>query len=189
MKNFGFVNQDKVIYIGTNGKMSEMSAAMGLANFSGLEKIVQNNRENYQRYCRLFGELPGFSLIHYDESERNNYQYIIARIDEKITGLHRNIIHKILSAENILVRRYFYPGCHRMEPYKSYFPHAGLLLPVTEKITGQVMSFPNGLAINASQIEEIYRLLQFILTNSTAIKEKILQQQGVTLYGELSESA
>ena len=41
---------------------------------------------------------------------------------------------KILHAENVIARRYFYPGCHRMEPYKSLFPNAGLVLPETEKI-------------------------------------------------------
>jgi len=189
MKNFGFASQDKVIYIGTNGKMSELSAAMGLANLSGLEKILQRNQKNYNNYRKLFSELPGVSLIQYDETEKNNYQYIIAKIDEKITGLHRNTIHKILAEENILVRRYFYPGCHKMEPYKSYFPHAGLLLPVTEKLSEQVLSFPNGLAINESHIQKIYHLLDFILSNAAEIKEKLHLQEGVTLYGELSESA
>ncbi len=39
---------------------------------------------------------------------------------------------RVLHAENVLARRYFYPGCHEMEPYRSYFPHAGLVLPETE---------------------------------------------------------
>jgi dTDP-4-amino-4,6-dideoxygalactose transaminase len=48
-------------------------------------------------------------LIEYDEVEKNNYQYIILEIDEKLAGISRDLIVKILHAENVLARRYFYP--------------------------------------------------------------------------------
>jgi dTDP-4-amino-4,6-dideoxygalactose transaminase len=76
--------------------------------------------------------LPGVRLVPYNEQEQCNYQYVVLEVDEAVTQISRNELVKILWAENVLARRYFYPGCHRMEPYRSYFPHAGLLLPETE---------------------------------------------------------
>ena len=47
MKNFGFHGYDNVEYIGTNGKMTEFSAAMGLTGLENLDKFVRHNRRNY----------------------------------------------------------------------------------------------------------------------------------------------
>lgn len=50
---------------------------------------------------------------------------------------------------------YFYPGCHRMEPYRSDFPHAGLLLPITEQLAQRVLILPTGTAVHAQDISQI----------------------------------
>jgi dTDP-4-amino-4,6-dideoxygalactose transaminase len=50
MKNFGFAGYDNVIYIGTNGKMNEISAAMGLTNLESLDELIETNRCNYRQY-------------------------------------------------------------------------------------------------------------------------------------------
>ena len=64
----------------------------------------------------------------HNEMEKSNYQYVVVEIDPAITQVTRDQFVDLLSAENIMARRYFYPGCHRMEPYRSYFPNAGLLI-------------------------------------------------------------
>ncbi len=55
-------------------------------------------------------------------------------IDDKRTKISRDTLVDLLTAENIIARRYFYLGCHPMEPYRSFFPHAGPLLPETEQL-------------------------------------------------------
>ena len=59
MKNFGFADYDKVIYIGTNGKMNEVSAAMGLSSLDSLDEFVQANRRNYNKYREALTAVPG----------------------------------------------------------------------------------------------------------------------------------
>ena len=66
---------------------------------------------------------------------------------------------KILHAENVRARRYFYPGCHSMEPYRSYYPNAGLLLPETEKLAKRVLCLPTGTAINEEAIKKICEII------------------------------
>ena len=87
MKNFGFTGYDQVIYVGTNGKMSEVSAAMGLTGLEDLDEFINTNHRNYKTYQNGLQNVPGIQLISYDEAERNNFQYIIVEVDEAVAGL------------------------------------------------------------------------------------------------------
>jgi dTDP-4-amino-4,6-dideoxygalactose transaminase len=169
MKNFGFAGYDNVIYVGTNGKMTEISAAMGLTGLESLDEFIEKNRVNYRAYTRELGHTPGIRLLRYDERQQCNYQYIVLEIDEDRIGVDRDYFVQILHAENVLARRYFYPGCHRMEPYRSYFPHAGLLLPETEKLSSRVLILPTGSEIGATEIGEICGIIKTVVQHAAEI--------------------
>ena len=158
MRNFGFSGYDNVIYPGTNGKMSEISAAMGLTNLEDLDDFVAINRRNYQNYREAISTVPGLSVLEYDESERNNYQYVVMEVAPYFP-VSRDQIVDALHAENILVRRYFWPGCHNMEPYRSYYPHAGLMLPNTNRVAERVVVLPTGSTLHADAIRGITSVL------------------------------
>jgi dTDP-4-amino-4,6-dideoxygalactose transaminase len=170
MKNFGFVGYDNVMYLGTNGKMSEVSALMGLTNLESINEFTEANYRNYKIYREQLKDIPGVDLITYDEEEKSNYQYVIIEIDEKLTQTNRDDLLAILWAENIIARSYFYPGCHRMEPYRSYFPHAGLLLPNTIDISARVVGLPTGTAIEHNDIEAICQIIRIVLNNGGQVK-------------------
>lgn len=160
MKNFGFSGYDNVIYIGTNGKMNEFSALTGLTNLESIDEFISVNRNNYESYEYELKSIPGISLINYDHQEKCNYQYIVLEIDEDITRVTRDQLVEVLRAENVLARRYFYPGCHRMEPYRSYFPHAGLMLAETDKLAQRVLSLPTGTAVSMDEIQKICQIIR-----------------------------
>jgi len=166
MQNFGFAGYDNVIYIGTNGKMSEISAAMGLTGLESLDDFIAANRRNYAAYREGLEGVLGIDLIRYNERERCNYQYVVIEVDHTITGMDRDVLVDILHAENVLARRYFYPGCHEMEPYRSCFPHAGLLLPETERLTQRVVSLPTGTAVGPEEVAKICAIIRLALENS-----------------------
>lgn len=174
MKNFGFGGYDNVIYIGTNGKMSEISAAMGLTGLESLAEFIAVNYCNYQQYRRELADVPGIRMITYDETEKPNYQYIILEVDETVAQISRDMLVEILHAENVLARRYFYPGCHQMEPYRSYFPHAGLLLPETEKLAQRVLSLPNGTAVGPNEISKICQIIRLAVEHGKEIRERLI---------------
>ncbi|MEW6584683.1 MAG: DegT/DnrJ/EryC1/StrS family aminotransferase, partial [Nitrospirota bacterium] len=90
MKNFGFCGYDNVIYIGTNGKMSEISAAMGITGLESLDEFIAINRRNYKQYRYELSEVPGIKIIKYNETDAPNYQYIVLEIDEDITHVARD---------------------------------------------------------------------------------------------------
>ena len=173
MKNFGFAGYDNVIYLGTNGKMSEVAAAMGLTSLESTEEFITLNYRNYIQYREELSDLPGVYLLSFDGREKSNYQYIILDIDEACTQISRDQLLEILRAENVLARRYFYPGCHKMEPYRSYFPHAGLLLPETERLVKRVLSLPTGTAVGPEEIRNICQIMRLVIEHGPEVKERL----------------
>jgi dTDP-4-amino-4,6-dideoxygalactose transaminase len=165
MRNFGFVDYDKVIYPGTNGKMTEVCAAMGLTNLAELDSFVQINRGNYGHYRQALSSIRGISLLRYDESESNNFQYIVLSVDPGF-GISRDKLVEILKAERILARKYFWPGCHNMEPYRSFYPNAGMLLPNTAQVSNQVVVLPTGSAVDRSIVESIVDVIRVASSQS-----------------------
>jgi len=179
MKNFGFAGYDNVVYVGTNGKMSEVSAAMALTSLESLREFIAANRRNYKQYQRELRAVPGVDLVAYDEAEQCNYQYVILEIDEDVAGITRDELQQVLWAENVLARRYFYPGCHRMEPYRSYFPHAGLLLPETEKLVKRVLSLPTGTSVGSNEIAMICQIIRIAVEHGPELRERLLHPTGI----------
>jgi dTDP-4-amino-4,6-dideoxygalactose transaminase len=169
MRNFGFTDYDQVSYLGTNGKMSEISAAMGLTSLESLDEFIAVNHRNYLRYREELRDVPGARVLTYDESEKCNYQYIVLELDETLAQLvSRDELLRILSAENVMARRYFYPGCHRMEPYRSNLP--GLPLPETDRLAASVLCLPTGTAVTESDIKIICQLLKLIIENAGEVR-------------------
>ncbi|MGA9885467.1 MAG: aminotransferase class I/II-fold pyridoxal phosphate-dependent enzyme [Candidatus Acidiferrales bacterium] len=173
MRNFGFSGNDNVIYIGTNGKMTEVCAAMGLTSLESVDRFIEKNQHNYHAYRRALESTPGVKLMAYDERERSNFQYAVLEIDEAEAGLSRDDLVRVLTAENVLARRYFFPGCHRMEPYRSYFPHASLVLPETERVCQRVAVLPSGTSMGESAIVRIGEIIRTALENVDAVRARV----------------
>jgi dTDP-4-amino-4,6-dideoxygalactose transaminase len=162
MRNFGFAGLDNVIHPGTNGKMNEISAAMGLVNFESLDKIKTMNLENWRLYCERLADVPGISVLQFDESESNNYQYVVLELGEKCL-IKRDDFVEALHAENIRARKYFWPGCHKMKPYLQLYPRAGLMLPVTERVAEGVVVLPTGALVSKDAIIAVTSIIRVLL--------------------------
>ena len=158
MRNFGFAGADNVIHPGTNGKMIEVCAAMGLTNLEYIDIVIDSNRENYNAYRKAIENIPNLSMNTYDENERNNYQYIVIEVGDDFP-VSRDVIIATLHAENILARKYFWPGCHGMAPYRDLFPHAYLMLPNTVQVAERVIVLPSGTTLPDQSIDVITDLL------------------------------
>jgi dTDP-4-amino-4,6-dideoxygalactose transaminase len=173
MKNFGFSGYDDVVYVGTNGKMNELSAAMGLTNLESVEEFTSVNRANLDAYRNELKGIPGVSLLEYEEETSPNYQYLVLEIDASEFGLMRDQLMTVLHAENILARRYFYPGVHRMEPYRSHFPHSSLLLANTEALVERVLHLPTGTGVNATDIGKICEIIRSTVDRRHEIQKAV----------------
>jgi dTDP-4-amino-4,6-dideoxygalactose transaminase len=160
MRNFGFSGYDEVSYLGVNGKMSELSAAMGHTSLDSIDDFIAVNRRNYLAYRDALRGLPGISLLTFDDVERHNYQYVVLEVDADKAGISRDGLYRQLHAGQVLARRYFHPGVHRMEPYRTLYPQAHRALPVTEQIAQRVLVLPTGTAIGTNEIDYVANLIR-----------------------------
>ena len=135
--------------------------------------FVAVNRRNYVAYREELAAWPGVRFISYDERESNNYQYVVVEWDEAVTGISRDDVLAILHAENVLARRYFFPGCHRMEPYRSLSPRAGERLPQTERLAARVIALPTGTSVTRAEVDGVCAILRNVLKHATTIRARL----------------
>jgi dTDP-4-amino-4,6-dideoxygalactose transaminase len=160
MADFGFGDGDTPESIGTNGKLSEVHAAMGLTGLEAVDHVVAVNRRNHARYVEQLEDVEGLLAHRFDPLERHNWQYVVVEVDEERFGISRDRLVQVLHAENVLARRYFHPGCHQMEPYRTSSPDAAQRLPQTERLVERVLTLPTGTALNVDEIDVVCGLIR-----------------------------
>lgn len=79
---------------------------------------------------------------------------------------------QVLTAEQILARRYFWPGCHRMEPYRSLRTPADHHFPITDLVAGRVLSLPTGTSIEPADIDRVCELISGIVEHGEEISAR-----------------
>jgi dTDP-4-amino-4,6-dideoxygalactose transaminase len=169
MIQFGFEDDDVVVTLGINAKMSEASAAMGLASLELVDEFIAVNRSHHERYLANLAGLPGLSVVPYPEDDRSNYQYVVLEIDTARSPIGRDDLQQVLQAENILARRYFYPGCHRMEPYRTEQPDSGASLPETNALSDRVLQLPTGTALSGDDIDRVCEIVRLAFEHGEEI--------------------
>ncbi len=151
IKNFGSVegNYDNV---GINGKITEFNAAMGLANFKYIDKIIEERKE----ICETYDNLLKGKIVRPKVAENLEYNYIYYPIilkDEEetlriIEALHENEINP---------RRYFYPSLNTL----SYIKDKGNC-PISEDISKRVLCLP---LYNGLSKEDITKISNIVINN------------------------
>ena len=103
--NFGIKNQEEIPHLGTNAKMNEFEAAMGLCVLDDIEEIKNSRKNIYEKYQKELKDLVLFQ----EESENiaQNYSYfpVIFKNEEQLLKVQRT-----LNQKDIFPRRYFYPS-------------------------------------------------------------------------------
>ena len=173
MRNFGFADYDRVTSLGTNGKMSEAAAAMGLASFERLDAFIASNRANYLAYQTGLKDIDGLSFLSHDETERRNYQHVVVEVDPDGSSVSCDTLIRVLWAENVLARRYFHPGAHRMEPYRSSMPDDRERLPVTDWLADRTLLLPNGGELEPTAVARVCDLIRFTLERGADVRERL----------------
>lgn len=159
-RNFGFAGFDNVEALGINAKMSEVCAAMGLTSLESIDELIATNAANYDAYRKELAGLPGISVRQYDPRDRNNYQYIVIEVDPDACPIDRDQLVEALHAEQVIARKYFWPGCHRMEPYRTTQPNASQRLPQTEIVAARVIVLPSGQSVDERAVSRVCRIIR-----------------------------
>ena len=108
--NFGIENTESIPHLGTNAKMNEFEAAMGLCMLDEIESVKASRKEVYETYQN---ELEGIvQLQKQNECSTQNYSYfpVVFESEEELLK-----VQKVLNKKDIFPRRYFYPSLDTLE--------------------------------------------------------------------------
>ena len=125
------------------------------------------------RARRALNGVAGIELRDGNLQELSNYQYVVLVVDPLAAGLNRDTLLAVLHAENVIARRYFYPGCHQMEPYRSANPEAGASLPVTESLVTRVLCLPTGTSIDSETIQRVGDIIRLAVDHAAEVVERL----------------
>lgn len=158
LRNYGFEDYDRSVRLGTNAKMSELSAALALTSLEGLDGFVAANRARADAYAQALRDVPGVRLR--PSPPGSTFQYAVLEVEPPPHGPGRDLLHEVLWAEGALARRYFVPGCHAAGPYRDGAAHRAVPLPNTERLLARALVLPNGgemTPVHATRVGEIVR--------------------------------
>jgi len=119
LKNFGFAGETSVIASGTNGKMSELHAALGIANLGHVDENMDRRLAVDAVYRRALESVPGCRVMPVPECVERNGAYFPIFIDEDAYGLSRDRLFGVLKEHDIWARRYFYPLISEFDLYRD----------------------------------------------------------------------
>lgn len=143
----------------SNGRMSEAQAAIALMSLDDYPSIQARNKALFDAYSQNLAVIPGIRLLHPKNVSASNYQYATCTIEPVEFGLARDQLLQLLEAENILARRYFYPGTHRSAGFDGNAEAVAARLPMTERICDISFQLPLGARLDVSDVEKICALI------------------------------
>lgn len=130
---FGHNDAKDIVEDGFNGKMTEIHAALGIANMKYYDEVLEDRKTKYLMYKDALSKIPSlkFQVVKWG---KKNYSYfpVIFESEEQLLK-----VEKALNADNIFPRRYFYPSVNTYTEIVNYTP-----MPVSEDVSKRILCLP-----------------------------------------------
>ncbi len=157
LQNFGIhkgaVPMGDVTALGTNAKMDEFRAAMGVCNLRHIDEYIAQRRTVHEAYFRRLSGVPGLRLCPQQEGVESNYAYFPVCFDPQVFGKSRDEVFSALEREDIHARKYFYPAINDMSCYAAL--RDAPATPVAHAISMQVMCLPMYTGLTEADVDQI----------------------------------
>ena len=122
-KNFGMEGQEDFAEAGTNAKMSEFHAAMGICNLRHIEESIAARKKVCEAYDAALRGVAGLKILKRAEGMVSNYAYYPILVEDAFP-LSRDELAEVLREQGIFSRKYFYPIVTEFSCYKGRYPFA-----------------------------------------------------------------
>lgn len=145
---FGFENHADIVEDGTNAKMTEVHASVGLANLKYLDAALADRKRKYLYYKE---KLSVNSSLSFQKITETNYSYfpVLFANEEQLLR-----VVEALNAENIYPRRYFYPS---INTFNRLFPYVSM--PISEDIASRILCLPLYYTLDMADIDRIIDII------------------------------
>lgn len=129
---FGYNDLKEIVRNGFNGKMTEVHAAVGIANLAYLSRALADRKKKYMLYKSILSTCPRLAFQKINKA--SNYSYFPIIVPSEKTVLH---VMKYLQNQGVFPRRYFYPS---VNTYKAILPYQPM--PISENIAKRILCLP-----------------------------------------------
>ena len=144
-----------------NCRFSEAQAAMALLSLADFEKNVARNKNQFDMYVSAINPIEGLSVWHPANCTRSNYASLVVVVDEVAFGASRDKIISHLKAENVLARRYYFPGIDQVVTHQT-LSHLSETMQNTHRLSQTAMQLPLGGLVSAENIQAIADIINKI---------------------------
>ncbi|BAL99130.1 MULTISPECIES: DegT/DnrJ/EryC1/StrS family aminotransferase [Caldilinea] len=144
-------------YIGFNYRMTNLQAAVGLAQVEQLDAFVAARRRNAAEYTRRLQGIPGIRTPSEAPWAKNVYWMYGILVDEAEYGMSRDQLRRVLAEHGIETRTFFIP-MHCQPVYWKQF--RGERYPVAEDLCKRGFYLPSASSLRIEEIEYITRVIR-----------------------------
>jgi len=145
LRFFGFDDHKDVVDDGTNGKMTEVHAAIGIANLRYLPAALADRKDKYMLYKELLSQCPDLKFQRINKDCNYSYFPMIFPSESILLSVEERLNHA-----GIYPRRYFYPS---VNTFTDILPYTEM--PVSEDISKRILCLPLYYDLTKEEIEKI----------------------------------
>jgi dTDP-4-amino-4,6-dideoxygalactose transaminase len=157
--NFGITSQEDIDFVGTNAKMNEFEAAMGICNLRHINDNIAKRKAAGDRYFERLAEIRGIKLLRIPSDLEWNYAYFPILL--KDGRACRDQAKAALEDKNIYARKYFYPSMDRAACYSKKLPSYDL--PVSHYASEHILTLPMFSELNLSEVDRICDIIESVV--------------------------
>ncbi|MEZ4767712.1 MAG: DegT/DnrJ/EryC1/StrS family aminotransferase [Caldilineales bacterium] len=139
-------------FVGFNYRMTNLQAAVGLAQVERLDELVAARRRNAAHYTSLLKDIPGITTPPEAEWAKNVFWMYGITVDRDAYGMNRDQLRRVLAENGIETRTFFIP-MHCQPVYWEKFK--GQRFPVAEQLCRDGFYLPSASSLTTAEIERV----------------------------------
>lgn len=150
-RNFG-VNGENLECFGSNAKMNEFQAAMGICNLRHIDEELASRRAAFSRYHQRLADISGITVLRVVDGLKQNYAYYPILVDKEKFGIDRDALAEKLAHQQIFSRKYFYP---LVSENKEFCEDMTQNTPVAKEISRNILCLPLYAHLSVQEVDQI----------------------------------
>ena len=156
LKNFGLTGPETADYVGSNAKMNEFQAAMGLCNLRHIDREIEKRKGIVEHYQQGLAGIEGLGVWKEQEGIKCNYAYFPVVFEGGKSS--RDRVFEELKQNEIYARKYFYPLTSSFACFKGKYKSEET--PVAKNIADSVLCLPLYAELSLEDVERICRIIK-----------------------------
>jgi perosamine synthetase len=164
LRNLYFQPQNRFVHeqLGWNFRMTNLQAAMGVAQLERLDEFVARKRLMGQLYTDLLSDVPGLQLPVPQTNYSDNIYWVYGIVLKEDVPFDAKEAMRRLGQYKIGTRPFFWP-MHEQPVFRKMGLFEEESCPVAERIAGRGFYIPSGIALTDEQVEQVAQALMEIL--------------------------